>query len=235
MPDLFSYLTVSAAALMMAVFLWTSDTNTLSSSADFEIGTQNTAIAEQDTAAASIRMVVAPAGNTVRYLVREQLAGFDFPNDAVGETDVISGAIVLDSDGEVIADQSGFVVNITGLKSDRDRRDNFIQRNTLESEQYPTVELAPFQTRELPFPLPTEGEATFDIIGYLTVRDVTQPTSWRVNARFGYGVMAGTARTEFTFEEFEMEKPRVGSVLSVADAIRLEYDFTLNIESLTAQ
>ncbi len=235
MHSLLTHLTVSVVSLMMAAFLGASGTALPAFTADPGIQVPNTTVSEQDTAAAGIRMVVAPGGNTVRYLVREQLAGFDFPNDAVGETDDVSGAIVFSADGEVISDESGFVVNITGLTSDRDRRDNFIQRNTLNSEQYPTVELAPFQTRNLSFPLPSQEQITFDIIGHLTVRDVTKPTSWRVNARFEDGVMTGTARTEFTFEEFEMEKPRVGSVLSVADAIRLEYEFTLNVESLAAQ
>lgn len=182
----------------------------------------------------SVRMVIASAGNTARYLVREQLAGFDFPNDAVGETDAVSGTVVFTADGEINQDESSIVVDITGLTSDRDRRDGFIQRRTLESETYPTVELVPIQTRGLEFPLPSSGTATFDIVGYLTVKDVTEVTSWRVTAQFNNGNMTGTARTEFTFDEFGMEKPSVGSVLSVADAIRLELDFIFNIEQLAA-
>ena len=33
---------------------------------------------------AEVRFAVAPAGNEVRYRIREQLAGFDRPNDAFG-------------------------------------------------------------------------------------------------------------------------------------------------------
>ncbi|MFU8859465.1 MAG: YceI family protein [Cyclonatronaceae bacterium] len=81
--------------------------------------------------------------------------------------------------------------------------------------------------------MPDTGTITFDIVGNLTIRDSTRPASWRVDARFGEGSLTGTARTEFTFEEFGMEKPRVRSVLSVADAIRLESDFTMVVENLT--
>jgi hypothetical protein len=182
----------------------------------------------------SVRLVLSANGNTARYLVREQLAGFDFPNDAVGETDVVSGAVVFTADGEVNQDESSIVVDITGLTSDRDRRDGFIQRRTLESETYPTVELVPIQTRGLEFPLPSSGTATFDIVGYMTIKEVTEVTSWRVTAQFNDGNMTGTARTEFTFNEFGLEKPSVGSVLSVADAIRLELDFIFNIEHLAS-
>ena len=182
----------------------------------------------------AFRLTIAPDGNTARYLVREQLAGFDFPNDAVGETHEVSGSVGFNVDGEVVAEESSIVVNITGLTSDRDRRDGFIQRRTLEGETYPTVELVPIQTRGLEFPLPENSTLTFDIVGYLTVRDVTEVTSWRVTAQFNDGSLTGTARTEFTFDEFGMEKPSVGSVLSVADAIRLELDFIMIVENLVS-
>ena len=181
-----------------------------------------------------VRLAVVSGENTARYLVREQLAGFDFPNDAVGETGDVTGAVVFNGEGEIIPEKSRIVINITGLTSDSNRRDGDIQRRTLESETYPTGELVPFGTRGLEFPLPSSGAATFDILGHLTVRDVTEVTSWRVTAQFNDGTLTGTARTEFTFNEFGMEKPSVASVLSVADAIRLEFDFTFNIEPLAS-
>jgi polyisoprenoid-binding protein YceI len=196
---------------------------------------QNVEAAAADTAEAAWRLILAPTGNTARYLVRERLAGFDFPNDAVGETGEVTGVVVFDREGNVLADQSRVVVNITGLTSDSNRRDGFIQRNTLQGETYPEVVLVPLMTRGLTFPLPGSGAGTFDIIGNLTVREVTQPTSWRVTAQFGEGSLSGTARTEFTFDEFELEKPRVRSVLSVADAIRLELDFSISVEHIEAE
>ncbi|MEX2601433.1 MAG: YceI family protein [Balneolaceae bacterium] len=180
----------------------------------------------------SVRMVLTTENSTARFLVREQLAGFDFPNDAVGETNEISGVILFNAEGAVIPGESSVVVDITGLTSDSSRRDGYIQRNTLDTANYPTVELVPIQTRNLEFPLPDSGTGTFDIIGNLTIKEATQPTSWRVNVQYGEGTMSGTARTEFTFAEFGMEKPSVGSVLSVADAIRLEIDFTVDVEYL---
>jgi hypothetical protein len=230
MHSYLSHSLISAFLLFAIGFIWPSeDLNT-----DTHPNSTMDSEEFQPVSDGSVRMVIASAGNTARYLVREQLAGFDFPNDAVGETDAISGAVVFTADGEINQDESSIVVDITELTSDRDRRDGFIQRRTLESETYPTVELVPIQTRGLEFPLPSSGTATFDIVGYLTIKDVTEVTSWRVTAQFNNGNMTGTARTEFTFDEFGMEKPSVGSVLSVADAIRLELDFIFNIEQLAA-
>lgn len=177
-----------------------------------------------------LRFTVAPEGNEARYRVREQLASLDFPNDAVGATSAISGAIVFESDSRIVRDQSKFIVDLRPLKSDRDRRDNYLQRRTLETATYPNVELVPTELRGLSFTAPVSGEQSFQLIGDLTIKGVTRPTTWQVTARFEGGKVTGSAATAFTFDDFGMAKPRVASVLSVADTIRLEYDFVLLAE-----
>jgi polyisoprenoid-binding protein YceI len=176
---------------------------------------------------------VAPTGNEVRYRVREQLAGIDFPNDAIGKTTKITGQIVIDDDGSVVADASRFVVEAATITSDRDRRDNYIRRRTLTVDQHPTIVLVPTELRGLTIPSGA-GRDTFQIIGDLTVRGVTRPTTWNATVQFQNGRVTGSAETRFTFPDFQMEKPRVRSVLSVADTIALEYDFNLVREEGTA-
>lgn len=182
--------------------------------------------------AAGVRLTIAPSGNAVRYRVREQLVGRDLPNDAVGETTAITGAIVLDESGQVLPDQSRIVVDVTGLKSDSDRRDGYIQRRLLEGEQHPTVTLVPTAIHGLSGAIPASGTATLHLMGDLTVKGVTRPTAWQVDARFEGDRIVGAASTAFTFEEFGLTQPRVPVLLSVADTIKLEYDFTLQREGL---
>ncbi|MFB3097123.1 MAG: hypothetical protein ACE1ZZ_00445, partial [Dehalococcoidia bacterium] len=87
-------------------------------------------------------------GETVaRYLVREQLARLDFPNDAVGETSDVVGLIIFSPDGEINSDASRITVNLGTLKSDKDRRDRFLRTRSLESDVFPTAE---FVVKELP-------------------------------------------------------------------------------------
>ena len=45
--------------------------------------------------------MVAPAGNEARYRVRELLAGFDLPKDAIGATKNVTGRVVIGADGKV--------------------------------------------------------------------------------------------------------------------------------------
>lgn len=173
------------------------------------------------------RLTLAPSGNEARYRVREQLANVAFPNDAVGTTQSVTGAIVIGDDGTIVTGASKIVVDLTTLKSDKERRDGFIQRRTLETDQYPTATLVPTAAHGLPSPLPKSGSFSFELIGDLTVHGTTRSTTWQVTAQTTDSGFVGTAKTHFTFGEFGLEQPRVMVVLSVEDDIRLEYDFHL--------
>jgi len=174
-----------------------------------------------------LQLVVAPDGNEVRYRVREQLVGVDLPNDAVGSTNAVSGAIAFDAAGKIVPASSRFVVTASTLESDRERRDGYVRGRLLETSEYPTVELAPTALQGLTLPIPSHGTKSFTLLGNLTVHGVTKPTTWQVNASFADGRVTGTARTAFTFSEFGLTQPRVPVVLSVADTIGLEYTFAL--------
>lgn len=175
----------------------------------------------------AVQFVVAPDGNEVRYRIREQLVGVDLPNDAVGATSGVTGGIAFDSAGKVVPSASKFTANVALLKSDKDRRDGYVRRRILDTEQFPTVTLAPTALRGIAFPLPVSGSRTFQLVGDLTVKGVTKPTTWQVDARFDRERVTGTAATTFTFAEFGLDQPRVPVLLSVADSIRLEYTFSL--------
>lgn len=174
-----------------------------------------------------VRLVVAADGNEARYRVREQLAGFDFPNDAVGRTSDVTGALVFDDAGRVVTDESRFSIDARTLVSDQERRDGYLRRRTLVTDSFPTVDLVPTSFPGLPFPLPTAGDLEFQMVGGLTIKGVTRTTTWQVTATAEPGGFRGTATTKFPFDQFQLPKPRVARVLSVADTIQLEYDFRL--------
>jgi polyisoprenoid-binding protein YceI len=191
-----------------------------------EPATQGSSSAEPAQGAA-LRLVLAPTGSAARYRVRERLAGQDLPNDAIGETKALTGAIAFDSNGKVIAQSSKFVVDAGTFVSDKDRRDGFVRRRSLDATRYPTIVLVPTDVRGIALPLPTSGTRPFEMTGDLTVRGVTRPTIWKGSAQFQDGRVTGSAATAFTFDDIQMEQPRVPVVLSVADTIRLEIDFNL--------
>jgi polyisoprenoid-binding protein YceI len=162
-------------------------------------------------------------GSEARYRAQETLSGRGF-NEAVGRTSGVQGSIVLDVAGAVLADQSKITVDMASLTSDSGTRDNFIKRNTLQTAQHPTAEFVPTSAPGLPLPLPTSGSATFQLVGDLTVRGVTRPATWDVQAEFSEGGVAALAATTVLMTDFGMEPPKAGPVLSIEDSVKLELD-----------
>lgn len=190
-------------------------------------------VAPEEPAASEVAdgatVITVTDGSEALYRINEQLARRDLPNDAVGTTSDIEGQIVFSDDGTVDAEQSKITVGVRSLQSDSGRRDSYIQRNSLESNQYPEVTIAVTEIRGLSWPLPTSGEASFEMIGDLTIRDQTDTVTWETTATFTEGGVEGLAKTVVTFEQYGMTKPRVAIVLSVVDEIRLEINFVATI------
>lgn len=171
------------------------------------------------------RYELAPTGNEARYRVREQFLNVNFPNDAVGTTSAIKGGIVLDAAGKVIPAQSGFVVDVSTLKSDQETRDRVVRERALETAKFPTVDVGIDELRN--YKTPWTADMKFEIVGSLTVHGVKKPWTWQVTASPKEQGLAGRATTAFKFGEFGMTVPTSMRLLSVDDNIRLEYDFFL--------
>ena len=177
---------------------------------------------------------VVSEGSEARYRVQEQLAQRDLPNDAVGTTNNVSGSIVVDQAGTLVPEQSRIVVDMASLESDSPRRDGYVRENTLETQEYPAAEFVIREAPGLPNPLPTSGEAQFQVVGDLTIHGVTQPVTWDATARFDQGGAAVTAATRVAIADFGMTPPRVGPVLSIEDEAGLELDLRLEREATAA-
>lgn len=183
---------------------------------------------------AALRLTIAPEGNEARYRVREQLLGRDFPNDAVGVTGDIAGVLSLDASGALIPEESRIIVGVDALTSDQSRRDGYVRNRIMMADSFPSVEMIPESVTGLPSPLSAAMESgseyTFQVAGQLVLHNESYPTTWQVTARYVDGQVTGSASTAFTFDDVRLTKPQVRSVISVADTIKLEYDFTLVAE-----
>ncbi len=177
------------------------------------------------------RLTLVPGQNEARYRVREQLVGVPLPSDAVGVTRDVTGTLVVRTDGTILSAESKVQVDLHTLKSDQSRRDNFIRRNTLQTDRFPFAVFVPTEIRGLTLPLPESGEVAFQLIGDLTIRDVTRQVTWEVKARIEGEEAVGQATTSFPFAMFNLTQPRVPVVLSVEDNIRLELDFHIQRQS----
>jgi len=165
-------------------------------------------------------------GTTARYRVTEQLLGVNFPTDAVGTTAAVTGSITINPDGS-IAPGSKLTVDLKTLTSDQSMRDGYIQRNTLETEKFPTMEIVPKRAVGLPSPLPAsnQAQAGFQLIVDTTLHGVTKETTWNVVATFAAASVGGRATTTIEFAQFNMAKPSLARLMSVDDKVHLEIEF----------
>lgn len=170
----------------------------------------------------TLRFQVAPNRSTAKFRVREQLAGINFPTDAVGCTGTVAGQIVIQPNGQFVPASSQVTVDLRGLKSDSTQRDDFIKQAVMQTQRYPMASFVPTAAQGLPSPLPANGDATFKLTGQMTVHGVTKEQTWDVTAKRAGNQLTGSATTSFKFEDYGMQPPRVPMVLSVVDEIRLE-------------
>ena len=166
------------------------------------------------------------AGTKARYRVTEQLAGISFPSDAVGTTEAITGAIIVNPDG-TLAPESKLTVDLRTLTSDQSLRDAYIQQRTLETEKFPMLEFAPTRAVGLSSPMPAGrgAQAGFQLVGRMTLHGVTREATWNVVATFSNTDVSGRATTTVDFATFNMTKPSLARLLSVDDKIQLEVEF----------
>ena len=198
---------------------------TSTTAADPAVATATPAAGAQASAslpAGEIQFNLVAANSSVDYRVREQLARLNFPTDAVGKTNAVSGSVVFKQDGTIDQAASKITVDVSTLKSDSSMRDGYVARAILQSSQYQYVTFVPTSVTGLPWPLPQSGNVSFKVTGNLTIRNVTKPVTWDVKGSIQNGIATGTATTSFKFEDFNLNQPRVPVVLNVVDNITLE-------------
>lgn len=76
------------------------------------------------------------------------------------------------------------MVDLRELRSDQQRRDNYLRQNTLQTDRFPTATFRPKAVEGLPNPLPQRGRFPVRVVGDLTIRDVTQEVVWEGEAEF---------------------------------------------------
>ena len=156
------------------------------------------------------------------YIAHEQLVGRKLPNQTVGSTRAVAGAIVLDGSNSVKADQSKLVLTLTSFESDDGQRDGAVSRMFRTA---PSAEFVVRQVSGLPSAFPNSGTVKFQLVGDMTIKGVTKPVTWDVDAQFDGGSVNGSATTAIKFSDFGMPTPKTALVLSVEDTLGLRIDF----------
>jgi len=158
------------------------------------------------------------ANSFVGYRIDEELRSIG-STTAVGRTSDVTGT--LDFDGSTITAVE-VVANLQTLESDDSRRDGQLDRQALETSQFPE---AMFVLAE---PIVIEGDpAAGDLIaataiGDLTIHGVTNRVELTLEGQFVDGVVVVVGSTVILLADYDIEKPSAMSVLSVSDEATME-------------
>lgn len=158
----------------------------------------------------------------VTIRVREQLAQVPAPSDAVLAS-TLTGGFTLNPDGTFGA-ASKLTGDVAGLRSDRDSRDQFVKRSTLDTARFPTAAFVPTRSSGLVMPLAAAGEFSFKLTGKMTIRGVEKEVTFDVKAKRSGAELTASATLNPTvkFGDFGMTPPAAPVVLSVIDEIRMD-------------
>lgn len=125
---------------------------------------------------------------------------------AIGKTKAISGKIFLNS-GDSFDTISIIKVDLSTLKSDQERRDRYIKTKTLEVDKYPFAEFYPRK-----------------------IEDVIKNVVWIGKINIKDNKANVLLKTEFPFDYFNLQKPKVPVVIEIDDPIVLEVEGTFDIK-----
>jgi len=176
------------------------------------------------TGTAGARWTVTDASKAT-VSVREQLAGFSLPSDAVLTAKGAKGTFALNDDGSFSSD-SKITIDLGTISSDEGLRDSTVKDRVLQTRQFPTATFVPTKLAGVSLPL-ADGAFSGTLSGTMTIRGITKDVTFAVKGtRTGKQLsVTATADPVLTFGQFGMEAPTIpGRVLSIVDAIHLTVD-----------
>lgn len=183
--------------------------------------------------------VIEPQESEAAYIVAEELFadaltkyGLSPGSTTVrGTTQEIEGQFTLDFDDLSSAlGENRFAVDMRTLSTDQSLRDGWIRSDGPRFNQYPVAEFIASSIEGAPESYTPGEEVTFQLVGELTIREITHPKTFEVSATLEGNTIRGTATTDALLTEYGIDPPDFFNTLSVADPFSIEINFVAHAE-----
>lgn len=173
---------------------------------------------------APVTFQIVSAESEVRFSLGEVLAGN--PTTVVGRTSELAGELLVDLNDLSTAQLGVIQINAATLATDNNFRNGSIREFILQTDDYPFITFAPTSLTGLPAAAAVGDTITFDIVGDLTIRDVTQSVTFSATVTVVSATqLDGSASTTVNRADFGLEIPSVPNVADVDEEVLLEMDF----------
>jgi polyisoprenoid-binding protein YceI len=180
--------------------------------------------AEPAAAAAPVLFEIVQAESEARFIIDEVLRGS--PVRVVGVTDQVAAQVAIDPANPGATQLGEVRVNARTLATDNDFRNRALRNQILDTNTYEFVTFQPTELAGLPETVTVGQPFSFQVVGDLTVKDVTQSVTFDVTVTpVSETRIEGLATTTFPYRDFGVSIPEVPSVDLVADDVTLELAF----------
>lgn len=163
----------------------------------------------------------------VRFRIDEILMGN--PTEVVGATKRVAGDIIVNFSNPPASQLGVIGINARTLKTDNEFRDQSIRGLILQTEndEYEFIYFEPTALQNLSdTPVNVGDTFEFEIVGDLTIRDVTQSVTFDASVTIASSDrIEGTASTVVTREAFNLTINPPPTVSGIGDTVTLEIDF----------
>jgi polyisoprenoid-binding protein YceI len=166
-----------------------------------------------------------PAQSEASYSVQETILQTTNGRTAVGTTNGITGEFVLDSANISESQLGQITINVEQLTSDSRLRDDRIRASFLESSTYPEAVFIPEQLIGLPARLEPNQTYSFQIKGFLTVKEITAKTTWDATLSLQDDKLIGSASTTIYMSTFGVGPISIAGLLETKDEMKLSLEF----------
>jgi polyisoprenoid-binding protein YceI len=180
--------------------------------------------------------IIDPSASTASYIADEEFFADALTKygigagrtGTVGSTQAIEGSFTLNwSDLSASLGENTFTVDLSTLTSDQSLRDGWLRNDGPRFGQYPNAIFVASGLQDAPSTYNLGDEVTFNMVGELTIREITQPATFAVTASLSAdGVVTGVALADATMSDFGITPPNFLNTLTVADEFQIRVEFT---------
>src|SRR5436305_3958377 len=153
---------------------------------------------------------IVPAQTTASYSVNENLIIQNKPNnDAVGTTHSVQGSFKIKTGASPLVAAMNMTVDLRTLQSDSERRDHYIQQNTLETDTYPYATFVSVSTQGLPVSYSNGQTVHFQLTGNMTMHGKTNKEGFDVQGKVVGKTVTGTATSTIYMTDYGIQPPNL--------------------------
>ncbi len=170
---------------------------------------------------------IVPAQTTASYSVYENLIFQNKPNnDAVGTTHSVQGSFKIRKGNSPLVAAMNIQVDLRTLQSDAQKRDQYIQGNTLQTDTYPYATFVSVSTQGLPSSYSDGQTISFKLTGNLTMHGKTNAEVFAVQGKVVGNTITGTATSTIYMTDFGIQPPNLANIAIAQNKVVITITFT---------